>query len=264
MTEKKHLSGMGQTRIYIKQCFRSFANEKGWKIFISASLIAGLICLVTSPDMFRDYDDTRSGAFALVCACVWIGIFNSIRSICREKDIVKREKRTGLRMSAFIAAHWLYEAALCFVEALLVTGIVRITNYSHFIQKGILFFPSEELFITFFLVMLSSDALGLLISSTVKDENTAMTVMPFALIIQLIMSGMVFEMRGISEIISYFTISRWGLNAICAGADVNRMTVFAKDAYEASPGNLLFLWGILLIFAMVYGILAVFVLNVKQ
>ncbi|MDO4622904.1 MAG: ABC transporter permease [Eubacteriales bacterium] len=264
MQEKTHISRSGQTMIYLKQCFRSFVNDKGWKIFISSSLIAFLICLVTSERMFKDYDDTRSGAFALICACIWIGIFNSIRTICREKEIVKREKRTGLHMSSYILAHLLYEAVLCLAESVLVTMIVRVANLGHFIQNGILLLPTVELFITLFLVMFSADALGLLISSVVKDENTAMTVMPFALIIQLIMSGMVFELEGASEIISYFTISRWGLNAICASADVNHMTLFANDAYQATVGNLLFLWGILFVFAAVYGIVAVAALHLNM
>ncbi len=264
MEGKRHLTRFGQTKIYLKQCFRSFFNDKGWKIFISSSLIALLICLVTSKRMFREYNDTRSGAFALVCACIWIGIFNSIRTICREKEIVKREKRTGLHMSAYVAAHWVYEASLCLVEALLVTIIVRVANIGHFIQKGIVLPAGMELFVTFFLVMFSADVLGLLISAIVKDENTAMTVMPFALIIQLIMSGMVFELEGVSNIISYFTISRWGLNAICASADVNRMTVFANNEYNASLSNLTFLWGILLVFAVIYGIGAIIALDARD
>ncbi|MDO4633558.1 MAG: ABC transporter permease [Eubacteriales bacterium] len=264
MKEKKHLSRGGQTAIYLKQCFRSFANDRGWKIFISSALIALLISLVTGREMFREYDATRSGAFALVCACIWIGIFNSIRTICREKEIIKREKRTGLHMSAYILAHLLYEAVLCLAEALLVTIIVRIANASHFIKAGVILLPTMELYITFFMVMLSSDALGLLISSVVKDENTAMTVMPFALIIQLIMSGMVFKLEGVSRFISNFTVSKWGLNAICASADVNRMSVFTNDAYSASAGNLLFLWGILLVFTMLYAVLAVIALEFER
>lgn len=41
-----------------------------------------------------------------------------------------------------------------------------------------------------------------------------MTVMPFVLIVQLVMSGAVFELSGVTELISKFTISRWGLDAI--------------------------------------------------
>ena len=248
----KHTSRFQQMKIYFRRNLRGFFNDKGWKLLIS----------VTGEEMFRDYDQTRSGAFALVCACIWIGIFNSIRVICREREILKREHRTGLHMSSYVAARWLFEACLCAVEAVPVTVIVRIVNNGHCIRQGIILPPTLELFVSFFLITFSADALALVISAVVKDENTAMTVMPFALIIQLIMSGMVFELKGIPEKVSTLTISRWGLNAICTSADVNHMTYFAySKEMEATVGNLLHQWGILLLFAVVYAILTIIALE---
>lgn len=123
-----------------------------------------------------------------------------------------------------------------------MTVIVWIANHSHFIEDGVMFPPVVELLFTFSLIIFSSDALRLLISSVVKTENTAMTVMPFALIIQLIMSGMIFELQGLPKLISAFTISRWGVTAICSSADVNGMTFIGLDEYASTPGNLTFLW----------------------
>ena len=259
---KKHTSRFQQTGIYFSRNRRGFFNDKGWKLLISVVLITLLICSVTGEKMFTDYDKTRSGSFALVCACIWIGIFNSIRVICREREILKREHRTGLHMSSYVAARWLFEACLCAVEAVPVTIIVRIVNSGHFIKQGVLLTPTLELFISFFLITFSADALALVISAVVKDENTAMTVMPFALIIQLIMSGMVFELTGIPEKVSKLTISRFGLNALCVSADVNSMTFFAYNKeLEATAANLLHQWGILLLFAVVYAVLTVIALE---
>lgn len=256
-----HASRGKQTKIYIKKCIHSFLNDKEWKNFISTGLIAILISMVTGEETFVSYNDTRSGAFALVCACIWVGIFNSIRIICRERDIIKREHRTGLHMSSYLAAHWIYEGMICIIEAFLVTVIVWIRNYGHFIQEGVVFPPVIELFFTFFLIIFSSDVLGLLISSVVKTENMAMTVMPFALIIQLIMSGMIFELKGLPKMISVFTISRWGLAAICSSANVNGMSLLGSDEYASDPGNLLFLWLLLFAFSVLYGCLSVIVLQ---
>ena len=76
-------SRLEQTRIYIQKCFRIFFHEGGWKTFISAAIITLIIAGVVSEDIFKSYAATRNGAFALVCACIWIGIFNSIQSICK-------------------------------------------------------------------------------------------------------------------------------------------------------------------------------------
>lgn len=257
-------SRLAQVKIYTGKCFRVFLNEKGWKIFISSALITLIICTVTSDDMFEEYAATRNGAFALVCACIWIGIFNSIQSVCKERDIIKREHRSGLHISSYIAAHMLFELTLCAVEALIVTVIICIANFRNIPSGGVLFSASVELMITFFLIIYSSDILGLMVSSIVKEPNTAMTVMPFVLIIQLVMSGMIFQLSGISKAISYITVAKWGLNMICITANVNAMEnynpLYVAD-YEYSVSHLAQLWLILIVFAVVYGAISVLCLR---
>lgn len=261
--EHRQISRLHQVNIYTKKCFRIFAYEKGWKAFISATIITLLISFVTSSDMFDTYAATRNGAFALVCACIWIGIFNSIQSICKERDIIKREHRSGLSISAYVVSHTIYDFALCAVEALIVTIIVTFTNYSNMPIMGILLPLCIELYITFFLAIWASDVLGIMVSSIVKSTNTAMTVMPFILIIQLIMSGMIFELEGLASLVSQFTVSKWSLNAICSIADINAMedsvlsTYAYPEHYDSTLSNLSACWGILLVFIFFYCIFAI-------
>lgn len=255
-----------QVRVLFGRCWRGFVNDRGWKVFVSVALIVAIIALVLGDRTFQDYPDTRNGAFALICAGIWIGIFNSIRTICRERDIVRRERRTGLSIPAYLLARWLFEALVCAAEALLVTVLVRLVSGDHFIARGVFLPPLAELAATFFLVIFSSDALGLFISSIVPDESTAMTIMPFALIIQLVMSGLIFELKGVADAISNLTISRWGLDAICATAHMNEMSGAGigypqLDEYAATMGNLTTLWGILALFAVAYAALAILALS---
>jgi ABC-type transport system involved in multi-copper enzyme maturation permease subunit len=65
--------------------------------------------------------------------------------------------------------------------------------------------------------------LGLAISAIVKSPTTAMTVMPFILIIQMILSGMLFPLRGTMSFFGNLTISKWGLNATAISADYNNL-----------------------------------------
>ena len=267
----QHASRMAQIKIYTKKCFRLFINGKGWTTFISAAIIAVIISAVTGDKTFVTYNDTRNGAFAFVCACIWIGLFNSIQSICGERDIIKRENRTGLHISSYVMAHMIYEMALCLIEALIVTVIISIRNGSHMPEDPLIFPIGMELCVTFFLIIYSSDVLGLAISSIVKTANTAMTVMPFVLIIQLVMSGMIFKLEGITEQIAKITISKWGLQAICSTADaVNlemtpaqylSMTDEIKKSYEHTAGHLSGMWAILIAFAMLYGVVSIIALK---
>lgn len=260
------ISRFGQIKIYIGKCYRLFINEKQWKFIVSAFVIMILISVVTSENMFQDYADTRKSSFAVICACIWVGIFNSIQSICRERQIIKREHRAGLHISSYILAHGIYELALCSVECVIITGMVLIKNASHLPESGIVTFMALDMFITFLLIIYSSDTLAMLVSCIVKTENEAMTVMPFVLIVQLIMSGMLFELSGVTEVISYFTVSRWGLNGITAiantSAKVKMQYNFAGDeGCDPTVSGLLGNWGVLAFYIVLYLFLAILFLK---
>ena len=77
-------------------------------------------------------------------------------------------------------AHMIYELVICLMETVIVTLIMYFANRDHFPETGVFFPPLLELMITFFLIIYSSDVLGLLVSGIVKNENTAMTVMPLS------------------------------------------------------------------------------------
>lgn len=108
---------------------------------------------------------------------IWVGVFNSIQNICREREIIKREHRTGLHISAYVAA----------------------------------------------------DMMGLAVSSVVKSTTTAMTVMPFLLIIQLIFSGSIFPLTGPAQKVSALTISKWGQRVLCIEANLNEIPSVALE-----------------------------------
>ena len=199
---ENRISAGGQIRIYAGKCFRLFWSEKQWKKLISTLIIMGIISLVTGDKMFKEYPATKNGAFAVICACIWVGLFNSIQSICRERAIIKREHRTGLRLPSYVMAHVLYELALCAIEAVIVLTIVFLRNADHLPDSGIIGPRVVDMYISFLLIIFASDLIAMLVSCIVKNENEAMTVMPFVLIVQLVMSGAVFELSGVTELIS--------------------------------------------------------------
>ena len=218
---RTRISRFGQVKVYLGKCFRIFFHEKQWKNLISALIIILIISMVTSEDMFEKYRDTKNGAFAIICACIWIGLFNSIQSICRERAIIKKEHRTGLHISSYILAHVIYEAIICAAETLIVFIVVLIKNADHLPPEGLILPMVLDLFHVLFLVTFGSDMMAMLISCIVKNENTAMTVMPFVLIIQLVMSGAVFPLNGAAKIIANLTLSKWGLDGVMAISSTN-------------------------------------------
>ncbi len=266
-----HISVGKQIGIYIKKHFRIFCNEHGWNFIIFGAIISLVVCSVVGPDMFDSYEDTKSGFFSIICASIWIGIFNSIQSICKERDILQYEYRSGLKISSYVMSHLIYQALICFIQMIIL--MIMYCVFVDFPEDGLLLpFSLLEYAITIYLVMLSSDAMGICISSLVKNPATAMTTMPFILILQLVMSGVLFDLEGIVEIIACITISKWGMEAVGSIGNLNdpdlplRITLEnpsialerdAASAYKYTEGHLLAVWGILVLFIIILSIISV-------
>lgn len=252
-----HVSRLQQIKIYTGKCIRIFRNEKGYKLIVSAAVISVLIAWVTGGDMFSTFSGTHSGAFAIVCACIWIGIFNSIQSVCRERDILKREYRTGLSLTAYVLAHMLFEALLCLVETVVV-GLIFLLLSGGPSAPGLMMAPVLELLLAFFLTMYAADLLAMAVSCAVRTENAAMTAMPFVLIIQLVLSDVVFSLDGFARLLSNLTIAKWGVEAVCTIANANNLygSLFGGGGaqYEYTVANLVSKFRPLVLFCVLYGI----------
>lgn len=220
--EEKREGRLAQVRIYVGKLFRIFKNEKDWKTLVFAVIVSLILALVLKDSMMLKKESTRSGFFAIVSAGIWIGIFNSIQSICRERQIIKREHRTGLHITSYVGAHMIYQGIICLIQAVIMVCVYGI--FMQFPAKGLVtgsFYI--DIFITLFLILFASDMLGLAISALVKSTTSAMTVMPFILIIQLIFSGSIFPITGGAKILSDLTISKWGQRALCIEANMNEI-----------------------------------------
>ena len=260
--KKNRISWFGQVGVYLGKCFRLFINEKQWKNFITSAVLMFIILIVTGNDMFKVYKDTKNGVFTIICGCVWIGLFNSIQSICRERAIIKREYRTGLRLSAYITAHAVYEAFLCAVESLIVTVMMYVAYGSEITGENLIIAPPIDFYLTFFLGVFGSDAIAIFVSSLVRKENTAMTIMPFVLIVQLVMSGAIFPLEDATDVISYGTFSRWGINGAmriantddALKADYQRAFQAGIEKMNMDPeaGELWKVWGVMLLITLIF------------
>ena len=223
-----------QTHVYFKKLFRISLREKAWKYLVFAAIISMIVALIVGEDMFKTFESTNSGFFTLASACIWIGIFNSIQSICKEHEIIRAEYRQGMKMSAYVCAHVLWQMVLCLAQAIIIFIICCI--FMHFDKSShLLISPYVENFVTIYLLTLGAAVLGLMVSSISGTPTTAMTVMPFVLIVQLVLSGVLFQLSGAAESFSYITLSKWGMSAFGAEADLNNITTGAQQKLAELP-----------------------------
>ena len=254
---ERHKSlGPSQLFILIRRYIELIANDlqRLLLLFAQPLLIALLLSVVANEHAFYRYEDTKSILFALSCAAIWIGLFNSIQEICKERAILKREYMGNLKLSWYIMSKFFVQTALGGIQALMMTAVF--TALIGQPAEGIFFQnPFMEMFITVWLTIEASMAIGFVISSMVKNGDRAMTLAPFVLIVQLLFSGILFELSGAGSIIAYFTVSKWsveGLGRISVLNDLpNRIQVSMPTGFEpesifvSSPSALRLDWVIL-------------------
>ncbi len=223
-----HTERIGQVSIYLGKFFRIFMNENGWKVFPTAMIVSILVASVCV-NVFYSMEATQIAALAMACVCIWNGFFNSIQVVVKERPIIKREHRAGLHISSYVVAQMIYQAFLCLGQTL-----IQIIVYKAFIDFGFWSYPFPisgpvtgifivDFGITLFLITFAADMVALMVSCIVKSTTTAMTVVPFLLIIQLIFSGVAFTLNGFMENISWLMISRWGIRSLCTVSNYNSL-----------------------------------------
>ena len=240
-------------------------------IFLQPLIIGGLLFIVSDEDVFDIYESTKSMMFALSCSGIWMGLFNSIQEICKERVIIKREYMANLKLPIYILSKFIIQAVIGLAQALILTAVFLLAVGKS--KEGILldhFYP--EMLLTVWLTILASMAIGFIVSSLVKTGDKAMAVAPFILIVQLLFSGILFTLEGVGEWISYLTISRWSVEALGSIVNLNGMELRmqkdiptlvheAEDFFEFSGGHLWSTWGILLGMTVAFSVISVILLR---
>ncbi len=219
--EVRHRGRFGQIGIYFGKFLRMFIYQSDWKMLPMAAIIAGLVGFALGGGFGRTMEGTLTAVFAVVCVCIWNGSFNSIQVVCRERGVVKREHRSGMYVLSYIMSHMMYQLLLCILQTV-VTEIVLHLVGMKFVGRG-LFTPwlLLDVGITLLLITYAADMLSLWISTLVHSTTTAMTIMPFVLIFQLIFSGGVFSIPAVVKPIALLTISNPGLKAMASQVNIN-------------------------------------------
>ena len=226
-------------------------------LFVAQPIGIGLlISLVANEDVFEGYSMTKSVLFSLACACIWMGLFNSIQEICKERTILKREYMANLRLDAYVLSKFAVQTLIAVVQAALLTIVFTITVGT---PQGVfeIMPPVLELFITLSLTIIASAGVGLIVSSISKNSDKALTVAPFLLIFQLLFSGILFELSGFTQTIANFTMSKWSVAALGISSDMNALAessaipIDINDLFEFNRANISGKWGVLCLFVIV-------------
>ena len=240
-------------------------------LLAQAPVLALLISLVADGQEFKQYEITKSLLFALSCSAFWVGMLNAIQEICKERSILKREYMTGLPMIPYLLSKIIVLGILSIIQSVLIVAVFAISVGVP--KSGVVMSPYIEMFITTFLTALASASMGLFVSSLFKNADRAMTIAPIMLMPQILFSGLIFELEGVTETISYLAICRWSMEAFGTTANLNKLKMKAqqdgipgiehvKEAfYDHNFTHLAKDWGLLILFVVVFMVLSLLALR---
>ena len=183
--------------------------------------------------------DTQKLMFAFSCAVFWTGIFNSIQEVSKERAIYERESFSGVGSLPYIFSKFFPLTVLCIIQSAVMTLILTImTNTVATVDgntssvtalafsmpsSGVIFQNGLmwlEILLTTFLCAMSAMCLGLLISSLVSND-IALVICPICLMPQILFSGVVGSLTGLTEVISNIVSCKWSCKAFFVSARLN-------------------------------------------
>lgn len=265
----KGISVIDEFLLLVQESLYILLGEKrNLAISLLFPVAAGVVTVwIGGEKMFVTMESTQSACFILICAAIWCGLFNSIQVVVKERPNIRRDYASGaVRMGCYIASRGLVQFGLCVIQsAMLVLSIPAVgAVYDNTLpeEAQLLASPIGEYFLTLLLVMYAADTMGLMISCYVRSEQLASQLSPYILIVQLLFSGVLFELKDAASGISALMLSRWGMEALGNISDLNTIqSVIAEkvpmyatpfsEAYEHTPEHLRETWLILAAFCIV-------------
>lgn len=190
-------------------------------LFAQAPIVALLLSLVSSDDIYQTYNFTKGIFFTLGCATIYFGLLNSVQEICKERVILEKEYLSDLKLSAYILSKFIVQGLISFIQAFaLVFVFQKLTGSSPY---SLLINSFWDIQIICFLSILTASTMGLFISSIVKDSNVAMVVLPLVLIPHMLFCGILIPLSGATDFISNFILGRWSIEGLCTSVNLNAL-----------------------------------------
>lgn len=235
------------TARYFKQIFTNLGILL--PLLLQAPVMLLILFVVAEGDAFAEKDITQANIimFVLIVMAALMGLLNSYREICKERDVLAREVFGGLDIPAYVLSKITVLSAAGLVQcAILFGGSLFFIDFA---------FPSPAsgyilCYLAMALTNISVTALGLFISALLKKSESAILPVLFIIIVQVVFSDCLISLGGAADYIKYITPAAWGIAVFGNACGLNGWyDWFHKDMYELSPALSL---AVLAVFALLF------------
>ena len=212
-----------------------------------------------------------------MCVCEALALARSLL-ISYNYPLENREVKEYPGLFAHLGSKVITLSFLAIVQAILILIVILMAFQSPNIPNPLISW-NLGLWINSFLTLLASFSLGMLISAVVKNSSQANGALPLLILPQTIFAGVLFKTDGFfSKILSWFTISRWSVGGYGTILDINSLIptpmqlpdgtqpspIIDPTVYEKTWSNLNLNWGFLLLHAIIYLLLTLWVQKRKD
>jgi ABC transport system ATP-binding/permease protein len=227
-------------------------------LLLQAPLIGLLLMLVARSDAIVGEgafaNEAKKVLFMLATVAVWFGIINAAREITKEAAVFRRERLANLRIVPYVLSKVAVLSLLVAAQSLVLLALVGLKV--QFPAQGVMLPIGIELFVTTTLTALAGLAMGLAISAFAATPDRAISVVPLALIPQILFAGVIFSLGdGVTaqRVLSWLTVSRWAMDAYGTSVNLNDLPLQPgmlrlpnpPAEYTFTPEHLLSRWLIL-------------------
>jgi ABC transport system ATP-binding/permease protein len=154
--------------------------------------------------------------FVVAISSFWFGCNNAAKEVVKERTIFRRERDFNLRNESYYASKLMLLTAFSWLQTLLLFGIVAAWCRPPMFDK-------VESVVVLLTLALTGVTLGLAISALAATEEMAITLIPMAVIPQIILADVIAPIGGLSKALALLAISTyWGNRGLdaCLESDV--------------------------------------------
>jgi len=156
-----------QFGMYLKRNFELLFKENAWKIVLMVMLPA----VFGGGAYFIPSDKLQLTYLLMAVSGIFIGLFNSISDISRERVIYKRECMGNLKIPVYLLAKYVPQAIYAVMQALIMTAVLSVTTGFSGMKKIIMPDIFLEVAVIMLILIMMSVSAGLFVSTLVKKPS---------------------------------------------------------------------------------------------
>ena len=156
-----------QFGMYLKRNFELLFKENAWKIVLMVMLPA----IFGGGAYFIPSDKLQLTYLLMAVSGIFMGLFNSISDISRERAVYKRECMGNLKIPVYLLAKYVPNVIYAVMQSLIMTAVLSVTTGFSGMKKIIMPDIFLEVAVIMLVLIMTSVSMGLFVSTLVKKPS---------------------------------------------------------------------------------------------